>query len=455
MKLLFVNAIDSSKNIETVYPPLGLAYLSAVLKEHFKDIQILIVDRDIEAVLKSFSPDVVGVSAVSQNYGRAIAVGKLCKSLKIPVFIGGVHITLLPESLSSVFDFGVFGEAELTIIDIIEFLSRKQSVLDLSGIEAIKGLILHTNNGIKLTEKRPLIENLDSIPFPDRDLLNIPIGKSTYLFTSRGCPYKCTFCASTKFWDNVRWFSAEYVVKEIEEIIKKYKPSSISFYDDLFIANVARLEKIVDLLCAKGINKKVEFGFACRANLVNDRLIKIIKPLKISMVCMGLESGCQRTLTYLKGPGVTVEQNRRAVELFAKANINAQATFIIGSPQESEAEILETLDFIKKSKLKIFEVYTLTPFPGTLIWEAAKKMEVVSDHMDWSKLAVDAHDFDNSISLSSVKPERLAELYGLFEKEKKRRKTFYFFSNTLRRFIRDPIWMLKKIYYFYKSSIIK
>jgi anaerobic magnesium-protoporphyrin IX monomethyl ester cyclase len=454
LKILLVNAIDVTKSIETVYPPLGLAYLSSALKMHFNDIQIRIIDRDTETVVKSFRPDAVGVSAVSQNYGRAIEIGRLCRSLQIPVFIGGVHITLLPESLSKAFDFGVFGEGEHTIVDVIDYLSQDGGSGSLE-MENIKGLILHAENGIKLTEPRSIIQDLDSIRFPDRDLLNIPLGQNTYMFTSRGCPYKCTFCASTRFWNKVRWFSAEYVVSEIEEIINKYRPPAISFYDDLFTGNIKRLERIVELICAKGIHKKVKFGFSCRANLVNDRLIKILQPLKISMVCMGLESGCQRTLEYLKGDGITVEQNMRAVNLFSKANINAQGTFVIGSPDESEEEILQTLSFIKKSRLNIFEVYLLSPFPGTPIWETAKKMGLVSNSMDWKKLAVDSHDFEDKILLSKLPRKRIFELYNLFERERRKRKILYYILYILKTGFRDPRWILKKIYFIARKAITK
>lgn len=441
MKLLLINAIDVTREIETIFPPLGLAYLSSVLKRNFPDIQIKIIDRDIEYFIKAFFPDAVGVSSVSQNFGRAIEIAKLCKSLNLPVFIGGVHITLLPESLPKEFDFGVYGEGEETIVEIVDFLSSG-GISGSSDMEKIKGLILHTVDGIKLTESRPLIENLDSIPLPDRELLNIPIGQTTYLFTSRGCPYKCTFCASTRFWNKVRWFSVEYVVSEIENVINKYKPWAIVFYDDLFIANTTRLERIIELLCAKGINKKVKFSFACRANLVNEKLIQILKPLDIQMVCMGLESGCQKTLNYLKGSGITVEQNKKAVDILVNAKINVQGTFIIGSPEETEEEILQTLNFIKNSNLTNFEVYLLTPFPGTPIWEAAKNMGLVANEMDWEKLAVDSQSrFENRITLSKIPKSRLSELYGLFVREKRKRKAQY----ILRTGINNPRWILIKI----------
>jgi radical SAM superfamily enzyme YgiQ (UPF0313 family) len=441
LKLLLVNAINTTKKIESVYPPLGLAYLASALKQHFSDIEIKIIDRDVKAVIEAYLPDAVGVSAVSQNFGRAIEVGHYCRSLNIPVFVGGVHITLLPESLPKSFDFGVYGEGEETIVEIIDYL-LKGGISGAVEMEKIKGLILHTHAGIKLTEMRPMIQTLDSLPFPDRSLLDIPIGQATYLFTSRGCPYKCTFCASTRFWNKVRWFPAEYVVSEIEDVINRYKPWAISFYDDLFIANTTRLERIIELLCAKGINKKVKFSFACRANLVNEKLIQILKPLDIQMVCMGLESGCQKTLNYLKGSGITVEQNKKAVDILVNAKINVQGTFIIGSPEETEEEILQTLNFIKNSNLTNFEVYLLSPFPGTPIWEAAKNMGRVANEMDWEKLAVDSQSrFENRITLSKITKSRLSELYGLFVREKRKRKAQY----ILRTGINNPRWILIKI----------
>lgn len=441
MRLLFVNAIDTSKNIETVYPPLGLSYLSSALKNHFKDIDIKIIDRDVKAEIERYQPDAVGVSAVSQNFGIAIEVGNYCKALNIPVFAGGIHLTLLPESLSKSFDFGVYGEGEQTIVEIIDYL-MKGGVPGAEGMGNIKGLILHTRSGIKLTEMRPVIMDLDSLPFPDRALLDIPVGQTTCLFTSRGCPYKCTFCASTRFWDKVRWFSAEYVVNEIENVVNNYKPWAISFYDDIFIADTKRLERIVGLLCDKGLNEKVKFSFACRANLVNEKLIEILKPLDIQMVCMGLESGSQKTLSYLKGDGITVQQNKKAIDYFAKAGINIQGTFIIGSPDETEDEILQTLNFIKKSRLTNFEVYLLSPFPGTPIWELAKEKGLVANEMDWKKLAIDSNNrLEDRIILSRLPINRLVKLYKLFVYEKRKRRALYYLKTATT----NPSWTLTKI----------
>jgi len=441
MKLLFVNAIDYTRTIETVYPPLGLAYLASSLRRSFPAIEVRIIDRDVEQVLASFAPDAVGVSSVSQNFGRAIEIAALCKKAGLPVFVGGVHITLLPESLPAEFDFGVYGEAEESIVEIVTRLLADPGLKEPRKLEEIRGLVVHSQTGPRLTGPRSMITDLDSLPMPDRSLLNIPAGETTYLFTSRGCPYKCAFCASTRFWDKVRWFSPEYVVAEIEQILENYNPRALSFYDDLFIANLPRLERIVALICAKGIHKRVKFSFACRANLVNEKLLKILAPLDILMICMGLESGAKRTLEYLKGESASPAQNMRAVELLAGTGINVQGTFIIGSPEETEEEILETLAFIKASKLSNFDVYILTPFPGTPVWDVALKRGLVSNRMDWGKLAVDPQDPEARIILSAVPKARLFELYALFSREKKKRRLKY----ILRTGLRNPLLVLSKI----------
>jgi radical SAM superfamily enzyme YgiQ (UPF0313 family) len=433
MKLLLVNAIDTSNSVETAYPPLGLAYLASSLKKRFPAIEVRIIDRDLTRVLASFAPDAVGISSVSQNFGRATAMAAACKAARIPVFVGGVHISLLPESLPQEFDFGVCGEAEETIVEIAAQLLADPGLINTGGLEKIRGLVLHSENGPKLTPPRPLITDLDSIAPPDRSLLSIPAGGIVPLFISRGCPYKCVFCASARFWNKVRWFSPDYVAAEAQQIVEKYRPRTLAFYDDLLVSDLPRLERIVELLCASGIHKKVSFTFASRADLVDEDLLRIVSPLDIRMISVGLESGSGKTLEYLKGESASTSQNMRAVELLAGAGISVQGTFVIGSPDETEAEVLQTLDFIKASRLETFNFYVLTPFPGTPVWEAALKLGLVSNHMDWDRLAIDQESLsERRIIMSRIPRDRLAVLYKLFIREKKIRRVKYLLKAGIR-----------------------
>jgi radical SAM superfamily enzyme YgiQ (UPF0313 family) len=137
-------------------------------------------------------------------------------------------------------------------------------------------------------------------------------------------------------------------------------------------------------------------------------------------VGMGLESGNPRILYYLKGKTITIEDNRRAIELLTSAGIKANASFIIGSPDETEKEMMDTYDFIRKSKLSFVDIYVLTPYPGTPVWDFAKSRGLVSDDMDWSKLNV---NFDvnhaNAIILSeSLSRERLYQIYRKFRRQR-------------------------------------
>jgi magnesium-protoporphyrin IX monomethyl ester (oxidative) cyclase len=181
-------------------------------------------------------------------------------------------------------------------------------------------------------------------------------------------------------------FSAEYVVNEIKYLYDTYDVTFISFYDDLFIADIPRLKKIVALLKEYNLLGKIKFSCSCRANLITPETSELLKKLNVVSVAMGLESGCKNTLKFLKGNTVSVDDNKKAIKLLTDAGIFANAAFIIGSPQETKEEMMETYNFIKKSKLYFFDTYFLTPMPGTPIWEYAKNKGLVSDDMDWERL---------------------------------------------------------------------
>lgn len=419
MNLLLVNVINPGRPIDRYLPNLGLAYLASFLKKHIPSLGIEMVDHDVSDFITINRPDLVGISVCSPNFGRIPELVNLCQDLGIPVILGGIHISMLPYSLPRGVTAGVIGEGEQTFLEIIgRFQNEKLSIENLRQID---GTVFYNEKGeIECSKNRSLIHPLDRLPFPDRSLLEGSLPgirrENIHMFSSRGCPYRCVFCASSIFWGMQRYFSPKYIVEELKTVIDSYHPQIISFWDDLFIYPLKRFDHIVELICEHDIHKRVQFAVQCRANLVNKRVAVLLKRMNVSTVNMGLESGCQKTLDYLKG-GVTVEQNGQAIDLLVDQHIRVTGGFIIGSPHETEEDVEETFKFIEKSKLFHFDIFLLTPYPGTPVWDYAIKRGIVSG-MDVNLEHLRSLDmsevFDENSLILSEKLSR-ADLLRLFK----------------------------------------
>jgi anaerobic magnesium-protoporphyrin IX monomethyl ester cyclase len=456
-KVMFIGAVDNNSEVESRYPGLGMAYLVSSLRSHFGDshFQFKIIEHGSEAEIKKqillFRPDVVGISSVTQNFNYAKKYAALTKGEKIPVILGGVHISMLPQSLPKEADVACLGEGELTIIELMELFEKKKAFPkeDLININGVA--FWDTNDNLVITQSRPLIENLNQIKMAARDLLKIE--KHSYIFSSRGCPYRCTFCASSRFWDKVRLFSARYVANEIKELYENYDVRMISFFDDLFIINPTRLEEITDLLKEQNLLGKIKFTGSCRANLIDERVAKILKAMGVISVGLGLESGNERVLRYLKGETSSVEHNRNAVKILKKYGLSVNASFVIGSPDETEEEMMDTYNFIKNTPIDLVDIYVLTPMPGTPVWDYAKKHYFVSDDMDWSNLNVNFDINKEAVVLSELYDrDKLIKIYNKF-------RVLRLFKNIVNiwhsPFLMDLPRYLLKISYSKAESIFK
>lgn len=420
MKILLISAINPHIEIETRYPQLGLGYLVSYTRKKLGDRthEFKVINSHIEDTLDTFKPDLVGISCFSSNYGIVKKYASLCKKRGLPVIVGGIHISMLPESVSPDMDIGVLYEGEETMAELVDLYDRT-GCLDAGGLSSVKGIFYRDDSKLVFTAPRPSIENLDDLPFPARELLNIS-GTHLSMFSSRGCPYRCVYCASARYWSGTRFASAEYVAREIKELYYNYGAKLISFYDDLFIVKKQRVRELRDILEAEGILGKVSFSCSVRANLVDDVVVKLLKELGVVSVSLGLESGHPRVLKYLKGGNVDVDDNRSSVEILDRNGISPQAAFVIGSPTETREEMMTTYNFIKSIPLRNYNVYIITPLPGTPIWKEAIENGIISkDFDDWACLDTVhfSRHYKNAIILSEkLSREELLKIYKKFQR---------------------------------------
>jgi anaerobic magnesium-protoporphyrin IX monomethyl ester cyclase len=399
-KLLLVNVIDDAESFE--FDPLGLGYLAAVARRRHPHLTVRILNTGDPAAVFGENADLIGFSCSTRFFGIARALAEESVARGIPTLLGGPHVTLLPATLPAGVT-GVMGDGELTFLDLLErfFEHGRLRPEDLPGIP---GLALRDGEGrVALTPRRPPIAELDTLPMPDRDLLNIQSNGRVDLFSSRGCPYSCTFCAAARMFPGIRFFSADYVVREIKYLIERYRPVHIKFFDDLFIASRPRLREIVGKIRAEGIHKKVIFNVNATASLIDEESVDLLRKMNVFTVRMGLETGNQQTLDYLKAGKASVERNERAVRLLAKKGLNPEASFIIGSPGETPERFDDTIDLVARTPLTRAELFLLSPLPGTPVWEMAEKRGLVGMDMDWSILSVpDSDELGSRIILADA-----------------------------------------------------
>jgi radical SAM superfamily enzyme YgiQ (UPF0313 family) len=409
-KILFIHAVNPDSEIENRYKPLWPCYLKAFFerKNGTGKVTFALVGRSVFDDLKRFQPDVVAIGGVSQNFGRVKTYARLARESGARVIVGGIHISSLPGCLNEDMDVGVIGEGEAVFAQLLEIFCE-QGTFAADDLRTVPG-VTYQEQGVQryntpVPDKLPLTE----LPHPDRSLIGYQ--KHDYLFSSRGCPYRCSFCASSRFWETLRFAPAEQVLEEIEELVE-HGTSTISFYDDLFVADLRRCAEIAEGVARRGLSRRVKFTCSCRANHVKEELMPLLQLMNVVSVGMGLESGSDRVLKRLKGGG-TAAENAQAIEILKSHGIQANASFVIGEPEETLAEMRETYHFIRNSRLDFFDVYVLTPYPGTPVWEEAAARGLVSESMDWERLRLDfERQGEQALILNrQVSPQTLLRCY--------------------------------------------
>jgi radical SAM superfamily enzyme YgiQ (UPF0313 family) len=415
-RILFVNAVNPFVEAQNRYPSLGLGYLIAMLRREFGDrVESLLVEDQVEQTIRDWRPHLMAISSVSQNYTLAMEYARLGREAGIPVMIGGYHITELPSSLTRDMDVGVIGEGEYAICELVDLFLEEESLPE-HRLASLPGLVYWAGGEVVTTPPRQVVgkksKTLDELPMPDRSMMRVR--PHSNMLTSRGCPYNCTFCASTRFWPNIRYFSPEAMIEEVKHLRDTYGVRYITFHDDLFIANVKRLEAFHELVLREGLPKQgFRFSCASSATRITDDMARMLKEMNFVSVSMGLESGNQEVLTRLKGRAFKVDINEQAVHTLHRHGIHPHASFIIGEPQETIEQMEETYQFIKRNPLSLVNIYVLTPLPGTPVWHSAKAKGLVSDDMNWDLLNISFElDWERVILVSeTVSRQELHRMY--------------------------------------------
>ena len=369
-----------------ITPPLGLAYVGGGILETGSECKVTDMEAErltVEGVIahvREYGPDLIGVTATTPIFKNAKTLASELKKHfpDVPLVLGGVHSTIVgKEALEECehFDFQVVGEAEFSIQEIIAAFEAGKS------LEGILGVNFRNGDAIIENQERPKIQNIDEIPFAARHLLTeafdyryyIPKrGFTSYsgIFTSRGCPFECTFCSQhTMHGRNVRNQSIERVIAELEVIVNKNKIDHLIFMDDTLTVNKKRMLKLCQAIMDSGL--KFTWEGWTHAATVDEEVLQAMKDAGLIRLSFGIESGDPELLKNIK-KGATLEQIKNAYKVASKVGIETRGSAMIGHPFETKETVWNTIKFIRSLKecQQIF-LNVVCPYPGTELYDAA------------------------------------------------------------------------------------
>ena len=398
MKVTFLNPPQTNskyKFLGVVAPSLGIGYMAAVLEQNGYDVDVLdasalelTYDEIGDEILKR-NPDIVSISALTQTIGVALDSADKIKEVKpdTVVVLGGYHPTFEYESVleEESVDVVVRGEGEYTLLELVETIENG------GDLKTVQGLAFHDEDdgSLILTLDRPIIEDLDELPFPAFHLfpmekyriLNITTNVAT-IITTRGCPMQCSFCSSAALHGHkLRRRSYTNVVDEIEIRLREQNIDTIAFMDDTFTLN----KKFVSDFCAEIERRNLKFWWGCtsRVDTLDEDLLQTMKDAGCITIFIGVESADQQMLEKMN-KNITLDKTENAFRLARKVGIRTIASCVIGMPEDTKKSIKKTIDFVKKLNPN-YSLYSLaTPYPGTRFYNETFKKNLINIK-DWSK----------------------------------------------------------------------
>jgi len=377
------------RNFGVSHPPLGLAYIAGFLKRRGHDIRLFDgafsgdIFKDINGHLLGFAPDLVCLTAATPQINDAFAIANHIKSAGFSgkILLGGPHASALPKETAANpdIDIVVCGEGEETVAEIAE---GKET-------DAIKGICYRENGKTVQNPARPLIEDLDSLPFPLWEQL--PVDRYYYfpekavsVLSGRGCPCRCSFCASgTVHQGRYRVRSAANFVDEVELLYKDYGVRHFYFCDESFTIRPGRAETI----CREILARKLPIQWTCdtRVDCLTKETLKAMKLAGCKTIRIGIESADEKVLA-ATGKGITLEQVKNVTDWASRLGVRAVGYFILGLPHETPESLERTLRFSRKLDLVYAQFGMLVPLPGSPLWDMVKEGRLLRCVAgDWSE----------------------------------------------------------------------
>ena len=425
---LEVNISDESGLKETkehlaCSPPIGLAYLAASLRENNFEVKIIDAKsldmnhkQTCEAVLME-KPDLVGITMfTSQLRSALITARKIKKSLpSCKIVVGGSHVHPQHEELirkESFIDFCVRIEGEITMVELAKAISNGWD------LRKVKGITFRENGRVIVNPDRPVIDDLDTLPFPALDLLpnhiyraNIGFGergKFAYITASRGCPFDCYFCSTPRFWHKRRTRSVDNVIAEMEDTYTKFGIGYVRFTDEIFGLSKKWLNEFCEKMIDTKLNKKITWSCDRRVDSVNEEILKKMSLAGCKVIFYGIEFGNQNILDD-SGKKTKVEQIYRAIDLSKKAGMSPTGNFMMGYPTETKETIEDTINLAVKLDLDFCSFSVVTPFPGCKLFDYCKDKGILKTE-DWEQYSY-FHPGMSVMRLPNVDDDDLMELY--------------------------------------------
>ncbi len=353
-------------------PPVGLLYIASALLENGYFVEItdanaenLSADGVMERIA-SFNPDLIGISAnFSPLHNSTLLLAERIKALDsgILVVAGGNHATacaeyMLEKSCGNI-DFIARGQGETVLCNLVSGLNR--------GLDpgSIQGITYMRDGKALSTGSEALIDDLDSLPFPAYHLLKMELYDRYNLITSRGCPFRCNYCASGVICNRVRYRSPDKIAEEIEHLVSNYGYKHFWFSDDTFTSNFKHTNELLDKLIDKNLN--ISWSCLTRVNRTKRDLLEKMKRTGCRYISYGVESGDQSMLDRMN-KRITLNEVQEALLLTKEAGIDMYAFFLIGYPGDTVETVEQSFKLIRETGLTGVSFAIVIPLPGTTLW---------------------------------------------------------------------------------------